>query len=81
MINYKIHCKYQFGEFVQVVEKSTNLIEVPRTINALAIFPTRNEQGSLRYFDIKTGKPLTRKSDVSLIIPENIPARTYAFPD
>ena len=43
-INYKVHCKHQFDEFVQVVTKTTNLIEVPHTIYALAAYPTGNER-------------------------------------
>ena len=46
VINYKTHCKHQFREFVQVVEKTTNLIEVPRTIDALVVHPIGNKQGS-----------------------------------
>ena len=61
VINYKIHCKHQFGELVQVVEMTTNLIEVPRTIDASAAFPIGNKQGSWRCFNISTGKPISRK--------------------
>ena len=44
VIDYKIHCKHQFGEFVQVVTKTTNLIEVPRTIACIHIPQATNRE-------------------------------------
>ena len=66
---------------MQAVEKTTNLVELPRTINALAAFPTGKEQGSWRYYNITTRKPLTRKKGTSLPIPQDILARIDALPD
>ena len=43
VIDYKIHYKRQFGEYVQVVTKTTNLTKVPRIIDALAAYPTGNK--------------------------------------
>ena len=73
VIDYKVHCKHQLGEFVQVVKKTTNLIEVSHKINALAAYPTGNKQGTWRYFNIATGKPISHKKATNLPIPLNLP--------
>ena len=69
VIDYKIHCKHQFGEYVQVVMKTTNLVEVQRTIDALAAYPTGNEQGTWKYYNISTGKPISHKKATNIPIP------------
>ena len=79
VIDYKIYCKHQFGEYVQVVTKTTNLIEVPCTINALAAYPTENEQGTWRYFNISTGKPISHKKATNVPIPRDLPDRIHAL--
>ena len=79
VIDYKIHCKHQFGEYVQVVMKTTNLVEVPRTINALAAYPTGNEQGTWKYYYISTGKPISHKKATNIPVPENLPDRIHAL--
>ena len=79
VIDYKVHCKHQFGEFVQVVTNTTNLVEVPRTIDALAAYPTGNQQGTWRYFNIATGKPIYHKKATNLQIPLDLPDRIHAL--
>ena len=79
VIDYKVRCKHHFGEFVQVVAKTTKLIEVPHTIDVLAAYPTDNEQGTWRYFNIATGKPLSHKKATNLPIPLDLPARIHAL--
>ena len=79
VIDYKIHCKHQFGEYVQVVTKTTNLIKVPPTINALAAYPTGNEQGTWRYFNISTGKPISHKKATNVPMPIDLPNWIHAL--
>ena len=79
VINYKVYCKHQFGEFVQVMTKTTNHIEVPGIIDALATYPTSNEQGTWRYINIATGKPISYKKAINLPIPLNLPDRIHAL--
>ena len=71
VIDYKIRCKHQFGEYIQVVTKTTNLIEVTRTIDALAAYPIENKQGTWKYFNISTGKPTSHKNATNVPIPED----------
>ena len=79
VIDYKIHCKHQFGEYVQVVTKTTNPIEVPRIIDALAAYPTGNEQGTWRYFNISTGKPISHKKATNVPMPIDFSNRIHAL--
>ena len=79
VIDYKVHCKHQFGEFVQVVATTINLIEVPHTIDALVAYPTGNKQETWRYFNITAGKPLSHKKRMNLTIPSDLPARIHAL--
>ena len=72
VIDYKVHCKH-------VVTKTTNLIEVPRTIDALAAYPTGNKQGTWRYFNIATGKPISHKKVTNLPILLDLPNRIHAL--
>ena len=73
VIFYKVHCKHQLGEIVQAVTKTTNLIKVPRIIDVLAVYHTGNEQGTWRYFNITTGKPISHKKGTNLSIPLDLP--------
>ena len=79
VIDYKIYCKHQFGKFVQAVTKTTNLIEVPSTINALAAYPTGNEQGTWRYFNISMGKPISHKKATNVPMPLDLPDQIHAL--
>ena len=69
----------KFGEFVQAITKTTNLIEVPHTINALVAYPTGNKQGTWRYFNISTGKPINHKKATNVPIPLDLPDQIHAL--
>ena len=73
VINYKIHYKQQFGEYVRVVMKTTNLVKVPYTIDVLAAYPTGNKQGTLKYYNIFIDKPISYKKATNIPIPKNLP--------
>jgi len=51
-IDFNKHCKLQFGTYVPMHEQHNNSL-LPRTTGAIALHPTRNEQGSHRK---KSGK-------------------------
>ena len=75
VVDYKIQCKYQFEEYVQVVTKTTNLIKVPRTIDTLVVQQTGNKQRTWRYFNISTSKPINHKKATNVPAPEDLPDR------
>jgi hypothetical protein len=56
-IDYKIHCKVEYGQYVQAHEKHSNKMEA-RTVGALALRPTDNAQGGYYFFSLASGKPL-----------------------
>ena len=47
-INFDLHCKHEFGGYVQTHEKKDNTIR-ERTIGALELRPTGNVQGGVFY--------------------------------
>ena len=79
VIDYKVHCKHQFGKLVQVVTKTINLIDVPRTIDVLAAYPTDNKQGPWRYFNVSTSKSISYKKATNLPLPPDFPDRIHAL--
>jgi len=56
IITYNKHCKLEFGTYVQIHEKHNNSME-PRTIGAIALRPSRNEQGGHYFLSLHTGNP------------------------
>ena len=53
-LDYKRHCRFQFGEYAQTHEQHDNSMN-PRTVGALALHPTGNAQGSFYFMSISTG--------------------------
>ena len=70
-INFNKHCRYKFGEYVQMHEELDNTM-VPRTIGALALRPMGNIQGSFYFFSLSTGRVIARNRATSLPMPEDI---------
>ena len=58
-LDYKRHCRYQFGEYVQTHEQHNNSMN-PRMVGALALRPTGNAQGSFYFMSISTGRVANR---------------------
>ena len=52
-IDYNRHCKYDFGEYVQTHEPHDNSMQ-PRTVGALALGPTGNNQGTYKFFSLSS---------------------------
>ena len=44
--DFNLHCRYEFGEYVQTHEEHDNSMRT-RTVGALALCPTGNEQGGI----------------------------------
>ena len=58
-IDYKRHCRYQFGEYTQTHEEHNNSMN-PRMIGAIALRLVGNGQGSFYFLSITTGRVLNR---------------------
>ena len=70
-VDYKRHCRYQFGEYVQTHEEHNNSMN-PRTVGAIALRPVGNGQGSFYFLSIATGRVLNRLHATALPMPDDV---------
>jgi Reverse transcriptase (RNA-dependent DNA polymerase)/Zinc knuckle len=75
-IDYRRHCKLQFGEYVQTHEPHDNTM-VPRTIGAIALRPTGNDQGGHFFYSLSTGKRINRSRWTTLPMPNDVVDRVH----
>jgi hypothetical protein len=77
-INFKHHCRLQFGEYVQTHEQHDNSM-APRTIGAIALRPTGNDQGGHYFYSLSTGKRITPNRWTALPMPEDVVDRVHCL--
>jgi len=70
-IPYDKHCRLEFGTYVQMHEKHNNSLE-PRTSWAIALRPSRNEQGGHYFLSLHTGKRILRNNWMVLPMPNKM---------
>ena len=70
-IDYKRHCKYEFGEYVQTHEPHDNTM-VSRTVGAIALRPTGNRQGGFYFMSLVTGRVINRANATPLPMPGEV---------
>ena len=70
-VDYKRHCRFQFGEYAQTHEEHNNSMN-PRTVSALALQPVGNGQGSFYFLSVSTGRVLNRLHATALPMPDDI---------
>ena len=70
-VDYKRHCRFQFGEYTQTHEEHSNSMN-PRTVGALALRPVGNGQGSFYFLSVSTGRVLNRLHATALPMPDDI---------
>ncbi len=70
-LDYNRHCQYEFGEYVQTHEATDNTT-ASRTVGALAMRPTGNDQGSWYFLSLATGKILNRDVATRLPMPREV---------
>jgi hypothetical protein len=76
VIDYVRHCKYEFGEYVQVHEEHDNSMS-SRTVGALAMRPTGNAQGNWYFMSLSTGRILNRTHGTKLPMPDEVIERVH----
>ena len=59
-VDYKRHCRFQFGEYAQTHEELNNSMN-PRTIWAAALRPVGSGQGSFNFMSITSGRVLNQQ--------------------
>ena len=72
--DYERDLRVEFGEYVQAIDATitkTNSTE-PRTQGAIALCPTGNLAGSVRFFCLETGGIITRDHWTSLPMPREV---------
>ena len=70
-VDYKRHCRFQFGEYTQTHEEHNNSMN-PRTVGALALRPVGNGQGSFYFLSVATGRVLNWLHATALTMPDDI---------
>jgi hypothetical protein len=61
----------EFGEYCQTHDQHDNTMN-PRTVGAIALCPTGNEQGTYLFLNLNTGKIITRNQWTVLPMPDNV---------
>ena len=59
LLDYHKHCRYEFGEYVQTHEEHDNSL-LSRTVGAIALRPTGNQQGGYFFMSLHTGCIINR---------------------
>ena len=70
-VDYKWHCRFQFGEYAQTHEEHNNSMN-PRTVGAIALRPVGNGQGSFYFLSITTGRVLNRLHATAITMPDDV---------
>ena len=75
-IDYHLHCKLECGSYVQTHEAHGNNMQ-PRTIGAIALWPTGNVQGGFYFYNLSTGDIISRRSWSPLPMPKDVIDRVH----
>ena len=75
-LDFKRHCWFQFGQYVQTHEEHNNSMS-PRPVGALALCPIGNAQGSYYFMSLSTGRVLNRLRGTPLPMPDNLIDRVH----
>ena len=79
MIDYNKHCNLQFGEYVQNHESYDKSTGTERTIKALGLRPTGNEQGGSYFYSLRTGSTINHNRCIPLPMPDDVIIRIHAL--
>ena len=75
-IDYRRHCRFEFGQYVQSHEQHDNTM-AKRTVGAIALRPTGNRQGSYYFLSLDSGRIITRNHATPLPIPQEVIKRVH----
>jgi hypothetical protein len=77
-IDYNKHCCIEYVQYVQTHEKHDNTMTT-RTISALALRPTGNQQGSYCFYSLVSGQRLHRTHWTELPMPAEVATRVHVL--
>ena len=72
IIDYKKHCRFKFGDYVQAPEKVTNSVNKFRTVGTIARHPTGNAQGTWLFYSLRSGCPITKNGGTKLPVADHV---------
>ena len=70
-VDYKQHCRFQFGEYAQTHEEHNNSMN-PRTGGTIALRPVGNGQGNFYFLSITTGRVINRLHATPIPMPDDV---------
>jgi hypothetical protein len=73
-IDYKLHCRIEFGQYVQTHKKHNYNME-SQTVGVLTMRPTNNAQGGYYFYSLATGMRLNRTHWTELPMPSSVKER------
>ena len=71
LLDYHKHCQYEFGEYVQTHEEHDNSL-LSRTVGAIALRPTGNQQGGYFFMSLHTGRIINHLHATKLPMPSEV---------
>ena len=71
LLDYHKHCRYEFGEYVQTHEEHDNTL-LSRTVGAIALRPTGNQQGGYFFMSLHTGHIINCLHATKLPMPSEV---------
>jgi hypothetical protein len=77
-IDFQKHCQLEFGAYAQVHEEHNNTM-VTRTVGAIALRPTGNDQGGYYFFSLTSGRVLNRNHWTELPMPGDVIDRIHVM--
>jgi hypothetical protein len=77
-VDYTKHCRIEYGQYVQTHEQHDNSMNT-RTVGALALRPTGNQQGGYYFYSLSTGRRLHRTHWTELPMPDDVKDRVHAL--
>jgi hypothetical protein len=77
-VDYTKHCRIEYGQYVQTHEKHDNTMRA-RTVGAIALRPTGNQQGGYYFYSLLSGRRLHRTHWTELPMPAEAKDRVHAL--
>ena len=67
-LHYHKHFQVRYGQYAQIFEGSDNTMK-PRCVGAIALGPTGNAQGGVRFFSLSSGRVVDRRQNDYDLLP------------
>jgi hypothetical protein len=73
-LDVNVHCRLEFGTYCQIHEEPTpsNNVNLPRTLDAIALRPIGNLQGGYYFLCLTTWRVLARRNWTPLPLPQHV---------